>query len=382
MSTATRRKAPIMYHRRLWLLAAIVALVMSVLLWQAVRLTIVQGERHLGQAQARLSQQRWLPTWRGTIYDRRQRVLAADAPRWEVAVPWSVITGQWAEDQAVAQARRTLGRDVWRMASPEARSVAIAEFRPGWDAMIEDLWLQIANAGNVPVEVIHEQVVDIRKRVERLASVVWDQQRRRHEARFGQGDGPDFKPRPIAEQVGVHAVLGDLNDLEVLRLQAYADAHPDLLTLQYTRDRVRPQQAIEVQLRPSTLPLPLQVSAATELTVPDVASQLLGHVRREVWESDLQRRPLINPSSGVVDRGGYRLDDRVGARGIERAWEDTLRGSVGQLVRNRSDDSVVREPPVGGSDVHLTIDSALQARIEATGRTTGSQCRCARRSNW
>ena len=365
MPTATRRKAPLMYHRRLWLIATVIAIVMCILLAQATRLTMLRGDVYLKQAQARLSEHRWLPTWRGTIFDRKGRVLVADAPRWEVAVPWDVITGQWAEDHAVRDARAELGRGVWQMASPETRLSAIRRYRPKWDVVIEDLWERLADSGGVPIADVHQRVNDTRGRVQRLASVVWDQQRRRHEARFGDGQGPEFTPRPIAEQVNVHALMADLSDVQAAPLQTFAGEHPDLVSLRYARDRVRPQTNIDVEIDVDTLPTPLRGEAASVVSLPLVASGLVGTVRDTVWSADIQRRPLIDPRTGEVDRGGYRTEDRVGARGVERAWEDTLRGELGVLVRDRDDDHVEREEPIGGHDVHLTIDAALQARVEA-----------------
>ncbi|NVB36443.1 penicillin-binding protein 2 [Pseudenhygromyxa sp. WMMC2535] len=77
--------------------------------------------------------------------------------------------------------------------------------------------------------------------------------------------------------------------------------------------------------------------------------------------------------------GDYRLGDRIGVTGIERQWENYLRGRLGQ--RSRVVDSVGREvaepppaavealpadrEPIPGQDIYLSLDLDLQ-RVAAT----------------
>lgn len=357
-----------MYHRRLWFLAACLGVVLMVLLTQAMRLTLVQGASHRAVAMARLHEQRWLPTWRGSILDRKGRVLARDEPRWEVAVSWDAITGQWAEDRAVRAARRAMGTEAWSMASPERRSEAIEAAREPWDAVLERLWFTIASAADLSVDDMDTRLNDIRSRVQRMAAVVWDTQRRRHEARFGSGDGPDFVPRPIAEQVDVHVVVPDLRERQAVRLESIAAQYDDLVELRYARHRMHPQdpQVVEVDMR--TMPGPLRANRTRAVTIPRVGGVVLGDVRDEVWAEEVARRPFRDPDTGEIDRGGYRQSDIVGTGGIERAWEDTLRGEVGLVIRDRDVGETARDEPVGGADVQLTIDAEVQAKLEAVLR--------------
>jgi len=364
MPTATRRKAPAQYHRRLGLLAVAVAVIVIGLLVQAVRLTLVQGDRHLQVAQSRLQSTQWLPTWRGALLDRNGRVLAQDEPRLEAAVAFDAVTGQWAEDRAAASARTEMGREAWAMASPEVRAAAIAARRPAEDVALAALWTAISRATDQPSEAIATQLNEIRGRVQRMSAVVWDQQRRRHEARFGEGSLRSFKPRPIREQVGTHVIAEDLTDTQAARLEPIAAAHPELLELRYARHRTHPWRDFELELDRSTWPGPLRQDAMQQVRVHDPAASLLGTVRDDVWEEDLERRPF-ELGDGQVDRGGYRDVDVVGASGLERSFEDTLRGDVGLVVRDRDAGETQRDPPVGGGDVVLTIDVLLQARLEA-----------------
>jgi penicillin-binding protein 2 len=258
-----------------------------------------------------------------------------------------------------------MGTEAWSMASPERRAEAIAAHRGQWDETLDELWTTIGAAADLTSEQMDTRLNEIRGRVQRMAAVVWEQQRRRHEARFGSGEGPDFVPRPIREQVDVHVVAADLHEARAAGLEAYAAEHDDLMALRYARHRAHPLDPQIVDVDMSTMPGPLRSNRVRSVTIPRLADVLLGDVREEVWAEDVARRPFRDPGTGEIDRGGYRQSDVVGSRGIERAWEDTLRGEVGLVIRDRDIGEASRFEPVGGGDVHLTIDGGVQARLEA-----------------
>lgn len=131
---------------------------------------------------------------------------------------------------------------------------------------------------------------------------------------------------------------------------------------------------IAMQLAEEAYNLPgVRVTAAPvrEYISGTVTSGLLGYLRR-IAEQDLA---LLPP--------GYNADvDRVGAVGIEREFEDLLRGQKGQRVIE--EDVVGREirvvgaaqPAAPGNNLHLTLDfdlqkfvyQALQAEIDEINR--------------
>ena len=94
---------------------------------------------------------------------------------------------------------------------------------------------------------------------------------------------------------------------------------------------------------------------------------MLGYVRR-VSEADLDRLA----KKGL--RARYINSDWIGKRGIEAFYESKLRGRLGLNhveVDSRGTELRVldRQHPVGGEDVFLTIDLALQkAAFEALGK--------------
>ena len=103
----------------------------------------------------------------------------------------------------------------------------------------------------------------------------------------------------------------------------------------------------------------------------ELTSHLLGYVQR-VSEADLDRLT----EKGL--RARYINSDWIGKRGIEAFYESKLRGQLGLNhveVDSRGTELRVldRQHPVGGEDVFLTIDLALQkAAFEALGNQNGA----------
>ena len=149
-----------------------------------------------------------------------------------------------------------------------------------------------------------------------------------------------------------------------MTVQRFSDAHPELVQVRYARVRIRPQQSQAVSVDSRTLPRGMQEVAERSAQLDQVGLQVLGDVRQGVWEEDMSRRPFRNVDTGAVDTGGYLLDDEVGDSGLERAWEDWLRGSRGSIARRRDRDEETRVDPVPGKDLQTTLDIALQAQAE------------------
>jgi penicillin-binding protein 2 len=91
------------------------------------------------------------------------------------------------------------------------------------------------------------------------------------------------------------------------------------------------------------------------------AAHVLGYIR-EITREELERRS-----------GGYRQGDLIGKAGLERSYEDSLRGRVGsafKLVNARGlevksyRDGAEDLPPMSGYDLYLGIDAGVQALAE------------------
>ncbi|HXH02327.1 MAG TPA: penicillin-binding protein 2 [Candidatus Competibacteraceae bacterium] len=88
------------------------------------------------------------------------------------------------------------------------------------------------------------------------------------------------------------------------------------------------------------------------------AAHIVGYVGR-IDEKELQR----------IDPGEYAGSTHIGKIGVERSYEDVLRGRVGyQQVETNAQGRVLRVlekiPPVPGKNLYLTIDTRLQAVAE------------------
>ena len=362
----SRRNGLTMFQRRVLVLACCVLMVNIVLVAQLLRLTLIDGDRHGLVAESRLQELSWLPTWRGTIRDRHGVELARDEPAYDVAFAYDAITGAWARDRAVRAARRRVGSTAWAAASPRQREVSIAQELESTRVELESFWTTVTGLSEVEPHVLGVRRNDVLASVQHMAAVVWDHQRRRHESRYSsEEDGPAFRQRPIAEQEGYHVLLPAVEDDVAIAFKTLEAEHPDLVQVRHARHRVHPQFRRRVGLDRSTLPRGLHGDLMMTIPVEGVGDHLLGRVRRPAWEEDVTRRPFRDIETGVLDLGGYLLDDEVGVGGFEGGWEDHLRGMRGSVLRRRDTGEETRTLHQPGLDLQATIDIELQARIEA-----------------
>ena len=92
-----RSRLPIFFHRRL-LLVVVAGVAASILLGaRLAQLTLLEGSELRAEAERAIRRERFLPTLRGSILDRNGEVLAQDRASWSIAVPFDVISGEWAQ---------------------------------------------------------------------------------------------------------------------------------------------------------------------------------------------------------------------------------------------------------------------------------------------
>lgn len=349
---------PSMFHRRLVLLLVVCVATLLILTGQMFRLSVVQGGERLAQAESRLTDLVLLPTYRGRILDRHGRVLAIDRPCYDVAIQYKVITGAWARRQAALLARREIGRNRWLEMGPKDRDAAIVERLPAFEQRTEDLWAALCRHGNITREELFRRLDGIKADVQSTAANVWENQRR-EQLKFGISE-EDFKPQEILEQRQAHVVLPRVPDEVAFEFRRMAQASPDMIEVQDSTRREYPWLSAEVPLSRASLPWRMRGSGEALVRVAGIADHILGSVRDEVWADDVKRRPFSRD-----DLGGYRPGDNVGSRGVEASFESSLRGSRGQIAKRLDTGEQVRIDPTPGADVNLSIDIALQARVQA-----------------
>jgi cell division protein FtsI/penicillin-binding protein 2 len=354
-----------MFHRRLLLLASLVACIMALLGAQLMRLSVVEASDRRAAAEARLDIRTYLPTRRGEIRDRRNRTLAQDRASDDLALRYSVITGSWATERAWTQAKReTPG---WAALGPEERMRIVERLRPLHEDRIARVLAVLRSATGLSAAELQRRFDLIKQDVHQMAAHVWEEQRLAEQIRFGGDEAAQaFSPRPIREQLQAHVILPRVPAEVAFELRKLELDHPDLVEVQDSQRREYPWQEAEVLLDRTRLPRPARSAEPLRIRVSGVADHILGQVRDQVFREDLERRPFRDPVTKVIDLGGYRAEgDAVGARGIELVFEDHLRGRRGMIVERLDTGSTARTEHAPGRDVQLTLDIQLQARVQA-----------------
>jgi penicillin-binding protein 2 len=438
---------PSMFHRRLLLLFTLLLLAMLPLFLRLTSLTVFRSEELRQEAEKRLVRRQWTSTVRGSILDRKGRVLAQDRPSYDVAVAYPVITGQWVTDQSGRAARRAAGAR-WADMDADERQALTAKYRSAYLLHLDRGWNELAarlgitrqeldkRRDQIVAEVTSKQrhntevlirrslaqkldvdpsvVLETWKQVAATVDPDVDHVMRTIAAGVVAALDPTGKKvnetelrnivrhgeQPIAETTQAHVLAYRVSDevgfqcrrlaWEEVELDPSqeegqpASDNPDMrslveampgLTVIDGGDRDYPLESTTVQIDLSTLPGPLRQEAVREVRVEGVATHILGRIRNRVQREDIPRRAEYLASNleareaaiieGGTDRGMYRDGDRVGDTGVEGSQENILRGLRGlQTSRLDNDDRVYLEP-VKGRDVQLTIDAALQARVQA-----------------
>ncbi|WP_428389463.1 peptidoglycan D,D-transpeptidase FtsI family protein [Mucisphaera sp.] len=369
-----------MFHRRLWLLFAVATLVTLALGGQAARLSL--GPMHLDRlerAQQAMQTPALVESRRGRILDRYGRVLAHDEPGWDVAVDYTVITGEWAYARARSEARNQ-DRAWWAEASAEQREALVQRLAVGYLEQTEIMWQTLADLGQwrpgdlsrADIEVSKN---DIRRRVQTLAAHVWAVRQQRRSEDDGEAVTLADVATAIAEQRQHYSVVRDVSDRTRVQVEAFiaeAESDPTMrvwsqVRMERPRQRRYPLETMTVEVDRQGMPGPLQSDEPALIEVAGVGLHMIGQLRR-TYEEDEERRPFrVTLPSGemATDLRGYLPGDRAGAFGIERTQEDRLRGARGRIVTYLDTGEEERLDPVAGQDVRLTLDIDLQARIQA-----------------
>lgn len=358
-----------MFRRRLGLLYALILLAMLVITGQLVRLTVVEGAERLRQAERPLVMERWIPTQRGRILDRKGRVLAEDRPAYDILVDYPMITGVWAYERAAQEARRA-HRDRWPELDRAQRDELIERYAPAYREELESLWRRLAEIGGTDRADLERRRTRIVQRVQRAATTIWDRRRLERQRQWARERETSREvtlsevARPIREQTEPHVVLANVDDEAAFAARRLAEQFPGVV-VQDGGSRAYPRQTMPVRIDRSTFPTPLRADEPAEVEARGVATHMLGWMRNQVYASDVQARPKINPDTGELDRGHYQTGDAVGAAGVEDAYERTLRGLRGVETTHRDTGEEEILPPEHGADVALTIDANLQASVQA-----------------
>ena len=396
---------PSMFHRRLALLAVLVAISTVGLGVQLGRLTISQGDALRDRAESKLERVTWLPTQRGRVLDRKGRVLADDRPSYDLAVDFNVIIGAWAVERAGRYARR-VHRDAWPKLAAQQRRALIDRYLPAYEQHLEAMWETLAAGVDTTPDVLADRRADIESRVDRMFSAIVrarTKSARRDQLAMGREITERIErrieeqaSRPIAEQRSPHVIASRVDDETGFLFQRLLGQTVELmpggenqpadevdrlpgLAVRDAGDRHYPFDRVVVDVDRSRLPSPVRRDSTESVEVEGVAIHLLGWMRSGAFAEDIERREAFlsesaeqaSTSAGEVltsvgtDRGRYLPTDAVGSSGLERSAEHRLRGLRGYERYRIDTGSLETHEPEPGRDIGLTIDIALQARIQA-----------------
>lgn len=422
------RYIPSMFQRRVLLLGVLMLSAFVLLGARLAWMTGVMGAQYRAQASQRLVTETWLPTVRGTIYDRKGRVLASDRASYDIAVDYRVLAGQWVYRDRNGRAHgiemRTYATRLARRANPKVwdtlggqrQGEIIDRFERALRQRVDAMYGYIAAVTDTPLEELMARRNEILGRVGTMKAEYTARTRAReiekHERRGYVPNASDLArieriaAQPIAEEVGAHTLVANVSDelgFTVLRQSARtapivsrvgqtppdpqthdnepADTSAMLepvlpgLSVIDTTKRISPYDTLQIKIERSSFPPPLQSDGFVVLEERDVGRMLLGSMREGLQAEDVQRREQAldddeelatrSETEKGTDRGRYFHSDRIGRTGIERAYEDHLRGLRGVSVENLQSGEVREIPSTPGRDLHLTLDIMLQARVRA-----------------
>jgi len=356
------------FDRRIVVLALVGIVCLSVIVLQLLRLGVVEHARHVANVEKHLVQRRLLPASRGRILDRRGEVLAADRASWDVLLEYDAIVGRWATSQASRELQRELGRPAWLELSSSERAALVLEREEKFDAQMEQLLDRLAEAGGITRGELDRRLDEILRRTARESKSRKEAMIARELALYGEDARlSEIDRERVSAQLDAHVVLPDVADEVAFYFQRLAEELPGTVVVEPSTKRWRPWAQISYEVDRSDFPQPIRSSKPAKVVVDGVGDHLLGSTRTQVFPEDLKRRPMVDPATGAIaDLGGYRADrDIVGASGIERTFEDVLRGVRGVVSRDLEDGLESRVAPRDGGDVQLTVDIRLQSRLQA-----------------
>ncbi len=373
-----RTAVPSMFHRRLLLLIAAALVIALGLGAQTLRLTSGQTHREsLQAAESVLLEPELVPTVRGRVLDRHGRVLALDEPAWDVAVSFGAISGTWSRRMAIAEARDRFA-DRWDQMNPEERDALAAQLQPPYDQQLASMWRTLADVTGQPADVLQQRRQAVVGRVQRTESHLWELWRRQRARELGEPVRLADVAEPIAERGQRHVVVVDLPEAARTRVQGFIAAagrggEEGRASAVWSQVRVLPAKrrrypfAMQtVVVDRASLPTPLR-GEPIEMPLDGVGQHVVG-LLRPMWSEDQTDRPWRTTNDRgepIIDLGGYLVGDRVGQFGVEAMMEQRLRGTRGREVTHLDSGLVELLEARPGLDVQLTLDIALQARVQA-----------------
>ena len=347
---------PVNSTRRLGICLTGFLLLLVIVFGRMVQLEVNQGAAFRLEAGRPLTRQRSLPGVRGRILARDGTVLAYDKKVLGVAVEYRFLE----EPPDPAWLRRTARSGLSRKQRKNPRSLAAAEVEVRRQRT--ETAQRLARLTGTPLEEWKRRARRVQARVERIAESVNRRRLAEFDRRLG---GP--KPSETSGAGGDASYLQRFRSFAVEIMEGSMDESPPEWTT----------VAEELDSHVMAEDLPLDVVVQIEASPDLYPGTKIVSTRRRVYPGGRLAAHLLG-HLGPVDGEGlsglpvddkYHPDDRVGRMGLERQYEDLLRGRRGVAVelsdrRGQLLSSHRQMEPGVGRDLVLTIDSQLQRAAE------------------
>jgi penicillin-binding protein 2 len=322
--------------RRLFLLLACCVLALTALGARLAQLQLGQAQRWRDEAQLFIRRHQVIETSRGTIYDVRGHVIAQDEGCYDLAIDYRAMN---LDDRWITQVART------RMTADgitgrQDRTAHLPEYKRKIADQIDATPTLLARLCGLSDEDIQERFNAIRERMQALRQLrvgkTYDPSHDDETSDDSLEDGGEIK-----EQLLAHTVIPAVPDQVAFYIDKHLDEFPGLVRVAAKR-RVYPYGAVAAHVIGALRPVD--------------ANQLAAH--------RFARPNLYDDTPG--DLTGYLPGDNLGAFGIEKLAEKSLRGTRGVRLVDLDGvpiDGKVAEPTTGG-DVHCTLDLDLQRDVQ------------------
>jgi penicillin-binding protein 2 len=339
-----------MYDKRVKIFVIVIGLLLLVCVLRLVQMQLL-ADSSLQDAIAELQQGKahQLKTVRGTILDRKGKVLAVDEPRFQLCIEYKLSRFL---DQRVARAR------LLRAAKQNNAEAALPKVQKELQAGLENLQQVIEKCtrfGHERAE-IEQRINNINDRMWNLRTfVAWV--RNGPDPNIVDKYGKEINSVPLSEAIADFAGKFPDEDERLLLVGKVADVAEMGTT----------QPLLELETDDDIF------AAQVEFLDFD-AVEILPGARRFYPFGSLSAQTIgwVGPATGSYrnlfenDRLASYLEDEVCGKspGVEYVCEAILRGKRGELVYDIDRQLISRTETQFGKDVTLTLDIQLQQRIE------------------
>jgi len=333
-------------QRRLKWCLGIFILLLAIVFVRAVQLEVTQGAAFRREATKPLVRRRSVPGVRGRILARDGSVLAHDKQVLAVAVHYrrfeEPVNPTWLRRRARSRLSRQSSKDPRQVAAEEAR-VKIERI---------ELARRLADLCGIAPREWQRRTARIQSRVRRISSSVNRRASIRQTRRESPEQGADSFVDRLRQTLSQNAdSLDEKTSRPLITVAEELDFH-------VVAEDIPLAVAAEIESNPQQYP-GVKIVQRTRRFYP--ANSLAAHVLGYLGPLDEDE---LNAVEGT-GRRQYHPEDLVGRAGVERRYENLLRGKRGEQVETTNRAGTIlstyrqREPGIG-RDLVLTIDPRLQ----------------------